>query len=124
MKAWALAALAALLGLQPGAALEPGNSATCTGPIKKILLIRRKPDTSPAQFRDYYENHHVPLALKLLGPFMLDYRRNYAQPADPTATGAARGTMDDDVVTEIWFRDRAAMEAMYALVRRPLEPVS
>lgn len=120
MKAIAVVALAGLLAIPSGAALalEPGP-ATCSGPIKRILLIKRKPGTTHEQFRDYYETSHSQLALRLLGDLMLDYRRNYVQPADPSTTGTPRPGLDHDVVTELWFKDRATMEAFYARVRRP-----
>ncbi len=119
MKYFAIMALAALLSLQATAssALEPGKPATCSGPIKKILLIKRKAGTTPEQFRQHYETIHVPLALKLLGDLALDYRRNYVQPADPAAP--PRPGIDHDVVTELWFKDKAMMDAFYARVRQP-----
>jgi hypothetical protein len=120
MKRIVMAALAGLLAAQSGASLgiEPGP-ASCSGPIKRILLIKRKPGTTHEAFRDYYETQHAQLALKLLGDLMLDYRRNYVQPADPSAAGTPRPGIDHDVVTELWFKDRAMMEAFYARVRRP-----
>jgi hypothetical protein len=120
MKRFTVAALAALLAMEPAAApaLEPGP-ATCSGPIKRILLIKRKPGTTHEQFRDYYETRHSQLALRLLGDLMLDYRRNYVQPPAPAAAGTPRPGIDYDVVTELWFKDRATMEAFYARVRRP-----
>ena len=121
MRRFAVAALAGLLATQSSAslALEPGSPATCSGPIKKILLIKRKPGTTHEQFRDYYENHHAPLALRLLGPFMLDYRRNFIQPPDPTTTSTNRPPVEWDVVTELWFKNREDMAAMYARARSP-----
>lgn len=120
MKYLAATALALLLvtASGPARALKPGPAA-CTGPIKKILLIKRKPGTTHEQFRDYYENHHAQLALKLLGPLMLDYRRNYVRPARASATATARPGLDHDVVTELWFKDEATMDAFYARVRQP-----
>ncbi len=120
MRRIAVAALAGLLAMQSSAslALEPGP-ATCSGPIKRILLIKRKAGTTHEQFRDYYETSHSQLALRLLGDLMLDYRRNYVQPADPSGSGNPRPGIDHDVVTELWFKDRATMEAFYARVRRP-----
>lgn len=120
MRRLALAILAGLLATPMGGAfaLEPGP-ATCTGPIKRILLIKRKPGTTHEQFRDYYEANHSQLALRLLGDLLLDYRRNYVQPADPSSAGTARPGIEHDVVTELWFSDRAQMAAFYARVRQP-----
>jgi hypothetical protein len=44
--------------------------------MKVICLLKRKAGTTAEEFRDYYENHHAPLALRLL-PYFSDYRRNY-----------------------------------------------
>ena len=120
MRRLALAILAGLLATPTGGAfaLEPGP-ATCTGPIKRILLIKRKPGTTHQQFRDYYETNHSQLALRLLGDLLLDYRRNYIQPADPSSAGTARPGIEHDVATELWFSDRAQMAAFYARVRQP-----
>jgi hypothetical protein len=120
MKRFAMAILAGLLAMSSGgaSAVEPGP-ATCTGPIKRILLIKRKPGTTHEQFRDYYETQHSQLALRLLGDLVLDYRRNYVQPAEPSASGTARPGIEHDVVTELWFSDRAQMAAFYARVRQP-----
>ena len=120
MRRLALAILAGLLATPTGGAfaLEPGP-ATCTGPIKRILLIKRKPGTTHQQFRDYYETNHSQLALRLLGDLLLDYRRSYVQPADPSSAGTARPVIEHDVVTELWFSDRAQMAAFYARVRQP-----
>jgi hypothetical protein len=36
-------------------------------PVKMIVLVRRKPDLTPGQFRDGYENSHSRIALELFG---------------------------------------------------------
>ena len=82
-------------------------------------MIKRKAGTTHEQFRDYYETRHSQLALRLLGDLVIDYRRNYVQPADPSASGTPRPGIEHDVVTELWFGDRAQMEAFYARVRQP-----
>jgi hypothetical protein len=93
---------------------------------KIVVLIRRKPELSRGEFRDYYEERHVPLALRFIRPFLLDYRRTYLESeagyADmvsgedeaPAADGGAY-----DCITEMWFRDAAALEAMFETLSRP-----
>jgi uncharacterized protein (TIGR02118 family) len=71
--------------------------------IKSISLIRRKPGTTPEEFRNYYETVHAPLGQKYFK--FARYVRNYpvrspGQPEPPY-----------DVVVEFWFADRAALDA-------------
>ena len=69
--------------------------------LKMIALLKKRAGMSRAEFRAYYEGHHVPLIFGQQGPNMLEYRRNYL----PEVVAGF------DVVTEIWFKDRATMEA-------------
>ena len=50
------------------------------GAIKTIGFMPRRPDISRAQFRDYYETRHAPLAVPLF-PF-IRYRRNHLTDMD------------------------------------------
>jgi hypothetical protein len=43
--------------------------------MKYLSLIRRRADLSAAEFRDYYEQQHAPLALQFFPPSL--YQRNY-----------------------------------------------
>ena len=76
---------------------------------KSIALLERKPELSREDFIAYYENNHVPLIRSLL-PGICGYRRNFIEPegAFVSAGAAAR---DFDVITELWFADRAAYDA-------------
>lgn len=74
-----------------------------TGSPKLIGLFRRREGSTPEEFRDYYETRHAPFAISLFGDLFASYRRNYVETPDGI-----------DVVTEIVFADRAAMEQMFA----------
>lgn len=74
---------------------------------KLICHFKAKPGLSLDEFRDYYENNHVPLIGRLL-PSMADYRRSYVLPSDALFSGHvsnAPPSPDFDVVTECWYND-------------------
>ena len=81
--------------------------------IKLISLIPRKPGLTRQQFIDHYEAVHAPLALSLF-PQIARYVRNYPTGDDNMHYA---GKIDCpglpyDAVTEQWFSDRAAYDAM------------
>jgi len=83
--------------------------------LKLLAFIRAREDLSRNAFIDHYENHHVPLVRRLL-PMVGEYRRNYV---DPDLTVAGSQPVDYDVVTELLFEDRAALDAFWQTIRRP-----
>lgn len=93
--------------------------------MKAIALIRRKPGVTKAAFQAHYEEHHAPLALKFIGPFLIDYRRSYPQEAFSYSDAVDdAGPIADsgfgyDCITELWFADRANMDAMLAVLADP-----
>jgi hypothetical protein len=93
-------------GATPAAAPEnvPG--------FKVMALLGKKPGLSKAEFIDHYENRHVPL-IKGMFDGIVEYRRSYV---DLTGAILSDGVAppDFDVVTELWFKDRAGYEAMLA----------
>jgi hypothetical protein len=66
---------------------------------KEIVLLYRLPEISKQQFRDYYEDHHVHLIIRLL-PTISRYVRNYTQEATTQVPW--------DSFTEVWFEGDAA----------------
>lgn len=77
---------------------------------KILLLMKRRPGMSVEAFRDYYENRHVPLALKYDGGAMTRYVRRYLEP-QPNAELGTNDELPYDVVSELWFEDEAAFRA-------------
>jgi uncharacterized protein (TIGR02118 family) len=71
--------------------------------FKMLAFLTKRAGMETGDFVDYYENHHVPLILKLAAPPLV-YRRHYRGEA---LTGKG-GAVDFDVVTELGFADRAA----------------
>jgi uncharacterized protein (TIGR02118 family) len=68
---------------------------------KILLFMKRRPGMSLEAFRDYYENHHVPLALKY-STAVTRYMRRYLEPHRNPDTGDD-SELPYDVVTELWF---------------------
>ena len=63
--------------------------------------MKRKPGISVEDFRDYYENNHIPLCL----PYMQGiarYVRRYLDP-QPHAESGTNEELPYDVITEMWF---------------------
>jgi uncharacterized protein (TIGR02118 family) len=85
--------------------------------FKCIALLRKKDGLSREAFVHYYETCHAPLIRRLL-PGILDYRRNFIE-----LTGAflypGASPVDFDVVTELWFADRAAYDIFIARATEP-----
>jgi len=80
--------------------------------IKTIALLKCKAGLSREDFIRYYETRHAPLILSI-APQVCDYRRNFLVMAGAIlAPGLA--APDFDVVTELWYPDRAAFEAAMA----------
>jgi uncharacterized protein (TIGR02118 family) len=71
--------------------------------FKMVILAKRKSGMSMDAFKEYYETRHAPLALSMPHQ-MVRYTRNYLTPME----GGAEGPYD--VVTETWFKDKAAFD--------------
>lgn len=88
---------------------------------KMLVFLKRKPGLSTAEFRDYYESHHRKLGERLV-PGMRRYVRRYIDPLPGPVSGqdtAQDSGPDFDVITELWFDDRAAFDAMIAHTSQP-----
>jgi uncharacterized protein (TIGR02118 family) len=89
--------------------------------IKRLTLMTRRPGMSRDAFAAYWTNVHAPLlashpAVKRL---VINVTREYVRssvrnedPDDPLRSTIV--TQTPDGIVEIWFEDRASMEAMYA----------
>ena len=92
---------------------------TSTAMFKVIVLVARKVGMSREDFMHHYETVHVPLVKRLV-PELVEYRRNYLDPAETVAMPGAAAT-DFDSITEMWFHDRAGYEALGALNSDPVK---
>jgi uncharacterized protein (TIGR02118 family) len=75
---------------------------------KILLFMKRRPGMTMEAFQDYYENHHVPLALKYSSDISR-YVRRYLAPQPNPDTGAS-DELQFDVITELWFDDEAKFQ--------------
>lgn len=75
--------------------------------IKMILLLKRRPDISVADFQSYYEKHHAWLGRKYFDGIACRYMRRYTAPPP----GKPEAIPEFDVITEVWFKDEAAYAA-------------
>jgi hypothetical protein len=79
---------------------------------KVLIFLKRRPGTSVEDLRDYYEHQHVPLCAKY-GTSYSRYVRRYVTPMPNAVTGNA-AELDFDVITELWYEDRALYEKVLA----------
>jgi len=76
--------------------------------IKIVALIKRRPDLTPEEFRDYYEHRHAPLFRRVIPPDVDDAIVHYVQNhAVPLGDGTTEPPYD--CVTEIGFDDLDGM---------------
>ncbi len=96
-------------------------------PVKVMLMLRRKGGMTPQEFRAAYEAGHSRLGLRLFGHLWSEYRRNYlgaansfaAESGTPTDATASGSECPYDVITELVFKDMAALEEMNRIAAIP-----
>lgn len=85
--------------------------------LKVFGLFKRRPGLSMEEFITHYETSHAPLGVKYL-PTMVRYARHYLTPVAEPIDGAVQEA-DYDVITELWFEDRAGYEQALAAIQAP-----
>ncbi|KAK7991612.1 hypothetical protein PG996_013374 [Apiospora saccharicola] len=108
--------------------IRSGISLTNVG-YQLLMIGRRRQDLTPAQFRDHYENVHIPLMRNLTGDtFPLSHERHYIRRDDtgnngtfPAAVlvGTSPGAIDYDAVAVLTYRDKAHFDANWAFFEDP-----
>lgn len=84
--------------------------------VHKILLfMKRKSGMSVREFRDYYENRHMPLCMKYMKGAH-HYARRYLDPVD------GMPEPEFDVITELWFASRKPVDAIIATMKMDAMP--
>lgn len=74
--------------------------------LKFMVVLHRKPEWTPEQFRNYFIEVHQSLAQKI--PGLRHYKQNFVLPDEK------RNRPAWDCVVELYFDDREAMEAAWA----------
>ncbi len=74
--------------------------------LKFVVVLYRRSDLTPSQFRQHLQHVHAPLAKNL--PGLKHYKQNHVT-EDPR-----RKHPGWDAVVELYFDDRASMEAAWA----------
>jgi len=74
--------------------------------LKFVVVVQRKDDWTPEEFRDYFIRVHGQLAAKI--PGLRRYIQNFPAP-DPK-----RKPPEWDCVVELYFGDKDAMESAWA----------
>jgi EthD domain len=87
---------------------------------KILLFMKRRPGMTFEAFRDYYENHHVPLCLKYTSG-VSRYVRRFLTPQPNPETGATQ-ELQFDVVTELWFEDEAVFRGTVQYLATSIMP--
>jgi len=74
--------------------------------LKFMVVVYRRADFTPEQFRRHFEQVHGPLARNL--PGLKKYVQNYV------GADSIRESPGWDAIVELYFDDKAAMEAAWA----------
>ena len=77
--------------------------------FKILLFMKRKPGMSMEDFRQYYENRHIPLCMKYMQGIS-GYKRSYIEP-QPHAESGTNEELPYDVITELSFTDEPTYKA-------------
>lgn len=86
-----------------------------------VALLKRREGMSPAAFKDYYETVHSRLLGKADASHAsgaTGYRRRYLEPAPHPIAQPTHG-VDYDVIMELTYPDRAALDHDMAFLSRP-----
>ncbi|KAL4898966.1 hypothetical protein BDW74DRAFT_184243 [Aspergillus multicolor] len=88
-------------------------------PFTILIFVTRRPDLTPAQFRDHWENNHIPLLQRLSGQsFPLSHTRHYLQhPITALVGDLADITYDGFAVVQ--FASKAAFEEFVPVMSSP-----
>ncbi|KAF7187092.1 hypothetical protein HII31_11569 [Pseudocercospora fuligena] len=88
--------------------------------LKVLIFTKRLPSLTPAEYKDYYENHHMPLIRRISGDTaFLSHTRNYIPRNSDTNTAQlimGEKDLDFDCVTEVIYRDLQHLHLQMATI--------
>jgi hypothetical protein len=91
--------------------------------LKVMMLLKRKPGLSMAEFIERYESVHVPLA-EQHATKIRRYERHYLHPGRHVVLGDEVAEPQYDVITELWYDDMEAFTAQQDSLRSRPEVVA
>ena len=80
--------------------------------IVRMGLLQKKAGTEPADFQSHWRNLHGPLAAKL--PGLRRYHQNHIVDRQQRGISYARGALDFDGISELWFDDLPSMQRAFS----------
>ena len=94
---------------------------------KLMMFMKRKEGISFDDFRDHYEQVHIPLVAKWVGHLMVDFKRYYPQNAvnlyagreDEDQAPPNDGGVDYDAVSIYTIRDEQALQEILRISQDP-----
>lgn len=94
---------------------------------KSMMFMKRKDGLSFDEFRDHYENVHIPMVAKWVGHLITDFKRYYPQNAvnlyvgrqDADKAPKNDGGLDYDAVSIYSIRDEAALQELLRIAEDP-----
>lgn len=99
-----------ILTLEPHVVKPPPPPGTA---LKRMSLLRRRPDVSPERFAREWRDVHGPLAGNM--PGVLGYRQNLVTGRQsPKGVDVPYEALPIDGVVELWFADPATLDAAFA----------
>jgi SnoaL-like domain/EthD domain len=84
--------------------------------LKVMLLLKRNPSLSMAEFIERYESVHVPAVLRN-ATRLRRYERHYLHPGRHVVFGDVVAEPEYDVLTELWYDDMAALDEQQEWLR-------
>jgi EthD domain len=84
--------------------------------FKVMMLLKRKPGLSLEEFIERYERDHVP-AVEKYASHIQHYARHYLHPGSHVLHGDIVVEPEYDVITELWYDNRAAFEEQQLSLR-------
>jgi uncharacterized protein (TIGR02118 family) len=80
--------------------------------IVRMGLLQKRSEMTSSDFRNHWREGHGPIASKL--PGLRQYHQNHVVDREQRAISYARGNLDFDGFSELWFDDLPSMSAAFA----------